>query len=51
VVGLTGASVAALTVIRHQGVRISGDEPHYLAESESIGRFFTLNLSPRSGSR
>ncbi len=46
VMALTGSSVATLTLIRHQGVRINGDEPHYLAESESIGRFFTLNLSP-----
>jgi hypothetical protein len=46
VAGLTGASAAALALVRHQGVRINGDEPQYLVEAESIGRFFTVNMSP-----
>jgi hypothetical protein len=46
VAGLTLASYLALILIRHQGVVINGDEPHYLVVSESIGRFFTLNMSP-----
>jgi hypothetical protein len=46
VVGLFGASSAALALVRHQGIRINGDEPQYLVEAESIGRFFTLNMNP-----
>ena len=43
---LTGASYLALILIRHQGVEINGDEPHYLVVAESISRFFTVNMSP-----
>jgi hypothetical protein len=46
VAGLVGASVGALAVVRHQGIRINGDEPQYLVEAESVGRFFTLNMNP-----
>jgi hypothetical protein len=46
VAGLFGASTAALGLIRHQGIRINGDEPQYLVEAESIGRFLTLNMNP-----
>lgn len=46
VAGLFGASTAALALVRHQGIRINGDEPQYLVEAESIGRFFTLNMNP-----
>jgi hypothetical protein len=46
IAGLVGASAAALALIRHQGVHINGDEPQYLVEAESIGRFFTLNINP-----
>ncbi len=46
VAGLTLSSLLALLLIRHQGVTINGDEPHYLVEAESIGRFFTVNMSP-----
>lgn len=41
-----GASVAALALVRHQGIRINGDEPQYLVEAESIARDFTLNSNP-----
>ena len=46
VAGLMGASVAALALVRHQGIRINGDEPQYLVEAESIARDFTLNSNP-----
>jgi hypothetical protein len=46
VAGLALSSSLALILIRHQGMKINGDEPHYLVEAESIGRFFTLNMSP-----
>ena len=46
VAGLMGASSAALALVRHQGVRINGDEPQYLVEAESIGRFFTADMNP-----
>ena len=36
---LTGASIGILKVIRDQGVRLTGDEPHYLVDAEAIGRF------------
>ncbi len=35
-----------LFLIRAQGVVLIGDEPHYLIESISIGRFHTLNMNP-----
>jgi hypothetical protein len=46
IAALAGASCAALALVRHHGVKINGDEPHYLVESESVGRYFTLNMSP-----
>jgi hypothetical protein len=46
VAGLVGASIAALALVRHQGIRINGDEPQYLVEAESIARDFTLNSNP-----
>ena len=46
VAGLAGASAAALALVRHQGVGLNGDEPGYLVEAESIGRYFTLNTNP-----
>lgn len=35
-----------LHLIRSQGVRLDGDEPHYLVEAVSLGRYHTLNLNP-----
>ena len=46
VAALTGASAAALALVRNQGVHINGDEPSYLVEAESIARYFTLNSNP-----
>ncbi len=46
VAGLMGASVAALALVRHQGIHINGDEPQYLVEAESVARDFTLNSNP-----
>ncbi|MFZ0666003.1 MAG: hypothetical protein WAM97_09615 [Acidimicrobiales bacterium] len=43
---LVAASTATLVLIRHQGVGIGGDEPYYLLEAVSIGRFHTLNMIP-----
>jgi len=38
--------LAMLRTVRGQGVIIIGDEPHYLAEAVSLGRFHTINLAP-----
>jgi len=38
--------LAVLRTIRGQGINLIGDEPHYLAEAVSIGRFHTINLVP-----
>jgi hypothetical protein len=43
---LSAAWIAMLHLIRSQGVRPDGDEPHYLAEAVSLGRYHTLNLNP-----
>jgi hypothetical protein len=43
---LSAAWIAMLFLLRAQGVTISGDEPHYLVEAISIGRFHTLNMNP-----
>jgi hypothetical protein len=42
---LTAASVGILKVIRDQGVRLTGDEPHYLVDAEAIGRFHSIDVS------
>jgi hypothetical protein len=43
---LSAAWIAMLFLLRAQGVIIIGDEPHYLVEAISIGRFHTLNMNP-----
>jgi len=43
---LIAASGGALVLLRHQGVGLGGDEPYYMVEAVSIGRFHTLNLNP-----
>lgn len=45
-VALSVEWVSALHLVRSQGGSIGGDEPWYLAEAVSIGRFHTLNLNP-----
>jgi hypothetical protein len=42
VVVLAGASFAILALIRSQGIRPTGDEPHYLVAALAIERYHTL---------
>jgi hypothetical protein len=43
---LSAAWIAMLHLLRSQGIIIIGDEPHYLVEAVSIGRFHTLDMNP-----
>jgi hypothetical protein len=43
---LSAVWLATLHLIRSQGLVLNGDEPHYLVEAVSLGRFHTVNLNP-----
>jgi hypothetical protein len=41
---IAASSIGIMTLIRQQGARLTGDEPHYLVAAESLGRFHTIHV-------